>query len=393
MKKTTIISILLTAATALLCLCGVFFCSRENTGLTSSTEITSANPKAEFKSQKALEYLALCKSSYYPQSLEARFKEMGFGNFQYFVSEQATSADNGIAFGVATKENSIIAVFRGTEKEEWFSNFNIGGGEEHDGFSQAAGYAAEKLKEYAAGYNLPTKNTQMIITGHSRGAAVANIVASRFIDLENFKSVVGYTFATPCTTTKASAKDEKYQSIFNVLNPEDFICYIPLEEWGFTRYGTDFELPMKDSPDFSTYYKEMEECFYNKTGYKHIGFENHHEDVRSFLSAAYTIAPTVNDYYNKELAVYPYCVTLYEYMNKAAALLAGQDTLKSGMFLISGCNTPTLCTMTNFIMQGVDIEDVAKSNDLSTSAVASAHIWETYEAWLKVLPNDYFLVN
>ena len=73
------------------------------------------------------------------------------------------------------------------------------------------------------------------ITGHSRGAGIANIMSAELIDRGN--EVFAYTFASPNTTTKESANDARYDSIFNIVNADDFVPKLPAEDWYFDRYG------------------------------------------------------------------------------------------------------------------------------------------------------------
>ena len=60
-------------------------------------------------------------------------------------------------------------------------------------------------------------------------------------------NVFAYTFATPATTQSSSVSDAKYNSIFNIVNVDDVISYIPLSEWNFGRYGITREFDMKAS--------------------------------------------------------------------------------------------------------------------------------------------------
>ena len=73
------------------------------------------------------------------------------------------------------------------------------------------------------------------LTGHSRGGAVANLMASYLIDEGN--EVFCYTFASPYNTANTEASAEKYDCIFNLLNSNDFVPTMPMPEWGFTRFG------------------------------------------------------------------------------------------------------------------------------------------------------------
>lgn len=334
--------------------------------------------------------LSLCSSSYKAEELEQKLSKKGFWDFVYFERTQNSQTGSGIAAGIARNQEGMILVFRGTNKGEWYSNFHIGKEAEHAGFSAAADFALEKLEAYVKDRSLNTKSLFLQITGHSRGGAVANLTAKRLIDKNTFKGVSAYTFASPNTTTSPAARSESYKGIFNVTNPEDFICYIPLEAWGYTRYGTDYELPRGELEENRELYEKMQSRFLLLTDYNHTGYPNGHKDVKKFLSAAGKLAPTVFDYYNKEIPLYPNPITLYEYMENAASLLGGEKSLSKGMLLLGGSVSPSFHPITRFMMQGIRIEDVTEDSSITHSAIGCGHTYETYEAWLDVLSEDYF---
>ena len=145
-------------------------------------------------------------------------------------------------------KNIICVVIRGTNEtlDEWQSNFDVGSTDDfssysewtkssnHMGFDITANRLNAKLDEYISAYCAGRENI-LWITGHSRGAALANILASKRVDTED---VFAYTFAAPATTTYTIAEvASKYQCIFNIVNPDDFVTKLPLESWNFKRYG------------------------------------------------------------------------------------------------------------------------------------------------------------
>ena len=81
----------------------------------------------------------------------------------------------------------------------------------------------------------PTYTLTYWLTGHSRGAAVGNLIASYLIDDGN--ELYAYTFAAPNNTANTEASAAKYDCIFNLVNSNDFVPMLPMVEWGFTRYG------------------------------------------------------------------------------------------------------------------------------------------------------------
>lgn len=152
----------------------------------------------------------------------------------------------------------VAVVVRGTNGtyEEWASNFDIGQTdtvnneadwrtvENHKGFD----ITANRIKNYADLYvkeHIESDNTIYWITGHSRGAAIANILSSTLIN--ESKVVFAYTFASPNTTTNSDCTNSKYKSIFNIINTDDFVPCLPMEKWGFNRYWITISDSIKDN--------------------------------------------------------------------------------------------------------------------------------------------------
>lgn len=144
-------------------------------------------------------------------------------------------------------KNIVAVVIRGTNGtiEEWSSNFEIGKlsrfhsvsdwvtPEHHEGFDVASVRLMRFVDAYMAEHQLNSANTVYWITGHSRGAAIANLIGAYYEDAG--KTAFTYTFAAPNTTMKANASS--YRSIFNIVNQDDFVPCLPMEGWNYTRYG------------------------------------------------------------------------------------------------------------------------------------------------------------
>ncbi len=157
----------------------------------------------------------------------------------------------------------IIVSVRGTNGtvEEWSSNFDVGADtpeyytavgsehpdwtnkDNHKGFDVSANRVYAKLNDYIDEYVDDSSEKVILITGHSRGAAIANILGTYFEDDAKYRSFT-YTFATPNTTT-ADYYDE-YNTIFNIKNTDDLITYMPIEEWGFKNYGITKTISVED---------------------------------------------------------------------------------------------------------------------------------------------------
>lgn len=146
------------------------------------------------------------------------------------------------------RKTLVFCVLRGTPfgANEWLSNLNINdaGGtqnEIHKGFAYAASVAHTQLISFMLRHKVDPTESCILITGHSRGAAVANLLSMILLS-DNFfdeGSIFTYTFAAPNTTTDSDAHDAKYGFIWNIVNPEDIVPTVPLYRgnWKFTKYG------------------------------------------------------------------------------------------------------------------------------------------------------------
>lgn len=143
---------------------------------------------------------------------------------------------------------TILAVtIRGTNGtiEEWSSNCDIGDIStdtpdddwvntlNHKGFDMTATRVMREINNFIMESDLHPEELIYWVTGHSRGAAIANIVGA---NLEKAgETAFTYTFAAPNCTLDKEAKT--YTSIFNVINEDDFVPCLPMEYWGYTTYG------------------------------------------------------------------------------------------------------------------------------------------------------------
>ena len=97
----------------------------------------------------------------------------------------------------------------------------------------------------------------ILVTGHSMGAAIANILAARLNGIMDPDNVYAYTFATPRTVNEAVSGNQavNYPNIFNILNSNDAVTYVPSsffsieEHW--RRHGIDLyiNMPYSESND------------------------------------------------------------------------------------------------------------------------------------------------
>lgn len=171
------------------------------------------------------------------------------------------------------KKEIISVVIRGTSDslEEWSSNFDIGCDsifegkgpidkpeewvvqKNHMGFDITATRVMKVIDKYISDHGISEKDIVLWITGHSRGAAVANIVGVRELEEKKRHECFVYTFACPKTTTTYNTIARSYKYIFNIINEDDIITELPLSSWGFKQYG----VPKTSSLENNTYTKAV----------------------------------------------------------------------------------------------------------------------------------------
>lgn len=149
---------------------------------------------------------------------------------------------------VAGQTKTVVNVtVRGTNAtiEEWSSNCDIGDIRydfpdddwtnplNHKGFDVAATRIIRVVEEYITQQGLDESQLVYWVTGHSRGASIANIIGANYEKAG--KTAFTYTFATPNCTLDPEA--HSYRSIFNIINEDDFVPCLPIEVWGYTTYG------------------------------------------------------------------------------------------------------------------------------------------------------------
>ena len=187
---------------------------------------------------------------------------MGFDSFHQ-IGYNDNKTENSIAAVIAKKpivSNGkdytllAVAVRGGGYGAEWAGNFNVGLSGEHAGFNKAKTKVLDFIKNYIKSYDIKG-DIKLWITGYSRGAATANLVAGSLTNdpgqLSNVtlakKDLYAYTFATPQGALKDSVKPgSKYTNIHNIISKKDLVPRVAMSSLipkGFQRYGVDHFLP------------------------------------------------------------------------------------------------------------------------------------------------------
>lgn len=146
------------------------------------------------------------------------------------------------AHTIAHNNNLVIAAIRGTPRgrDEWLSNLDMGFGKHHTGFMRATSDVYHNLSSYMSRHGLMGKT--MLITGHSRGGAIANLLGERISKAPLLVSKGGlyvYTYGAPMVSRSDATGDSIHNNIFNIINLHDPVVHVPLHP--HRRYGQDLD--------------------------------------------------------------------------------------------------------------------------------------------------------
>lgn len=146
-----------------------------------------------------------------------------------------------------TNRTLVAIIIRGTDGVEWKGNMDVTNTSydstmnEHYSFKQAEidlrTNPSTGLTCYLTKNNI--SNPVYLITGHSRGAAVANLLAESLSKTAGESNVYAYMFATPNNVKVSSANTER-KNIYNFCFNDDFVPQVPLAGWGYSKHGITF---------------------------------------------------------------------------------------------------------------------------------------------------------
>lgn len=178
----------------------------------------------------------------------------------YYRDSQRIEDNDTCAYTLAVKEVErdgvkvplVMVLVRGTAANaEWISNANLADVSKafedyHEGFQLASAEVLTGVRDFLSARGYDANDALFFVTGHSRGAAVANLVAA---GLSNWQGGTGrvyaYTFAAPNCVSEDEVEGAQYGNIFNIANPDDIVTMIPLTDWGYATYGKTLYLQSK----------------------------------------------------------------------------------------------------------------------------------------------------
>ena len=351
---------------------------------------------SKFSPDIAKAMFGLSESSYESEAYNA-YELIGFENItKYFYDSNdseyrwvATATDyNKTPMIIAKRKYDDFTLYsaslRGSVGYEWFSDFEAGNpyednpnydlsnGWSHLGFDISANETVDVIKDYIENDSDYDKSTsKLLLMGHSKGGAVAHLAGAYLneTDLIDHNNLFVYTFETPNTRIMSST-DKNYDNIYNLINSGDFITMIPLESWGYDRYGTDIILPYDQ--------KAINNCFYKYAGKKYLGREN----LDDLLEAFSNWIPTYKSFYEGETSPYTIAKFIIEKLETGDSFADGIGALSKVQEMLEA--NPNAKAVAD-ILYNMFIENY----DVLNSALGHAHCQEGYIAATSI----YFLAD
>lgn len=152
----------------------------------------------------------------------------------------------------------VVVDVRGTVTgNDWLNDITTQFESDNNRFAALADEVLTNVENYLSSTEL--QNPIILVTGHSMGAAIANILAARLNETMDSGNIYAYTFATPRTVNEAVSGNQavNYPNIFNILNSNDAVTYVPLtitlpvvNYW--KRHGIDLYINMPYSESRET---------------------------------------------------------------------------------------------------------------------------------------------
>ena len=216
-------------------------------------------------------------------------------------------------FGPQGKQSLIFIIIRGTPyvASEWISNFDIMEDKYaqsgiHEGFSKCLEQIHNALLFFMLKHGISPEEACFFISGHSRGAAVSNLMGARLCDEGIFRAekIFVYTFACPNIIQRKENLDEKkYGFIWNIINAEDAVPALPpcRGNWLFQKYGHTLTMVNRWNVDAKSYdekfYPKMNSIYRSFIGRDYHPFKNGPFVQSQFVRIVTDNFNKIEDYY------------------------------------------------------------------------------------------------
>ena len=289
----------------------------------------------------------------------------------------------------------VFAGFIGSWRGQWYTNFDPGRGSIHKGFADAADFAYDGLHRYLEKLGTERDNIKLLLIGHSRGGAVANLLGARFIRDRIYalpENIYTYTFAAPNGVLWMERAQPAYHRIFNIVNNEDFVTKVMPSVWGFGKYGTTLAFPEKNSgKEWKALLKKVREKMYAFSGYNYKPFPYGRRPSDKVVEAITKKIDDTDGFYDTLFRSQGEKVSVQEYFIRTVCRICaepdGTEESRSGImymlgtFLNRGTSSGELRDIADFfaIYEGIGSATTRKVSDMYFSY---AHLAHTYCAFM-----------
>ena len=215
-----------------------------------------------YSPELACTLMALSAAAYDAQRVQDSLDSLGFLPEDIWIrnyTEESLVPGYSLAKQPLSDDATLVLVtVRGSEGRNWLTDLTIGPqaalfSGRHSGFDYCRQEVQRTLREFLDG--LPKTGVTYVLTGHSLGGAVSNLLAVSLLDAGvPRENVYAYQFACPNVASGGAQDwnpDGAYDSLFNIGSCQDPVTYMPTSarnlgikflpttaEWG--KYGRSF---------------------------------------------------------------------------------------------------------------------------------------------------------
>lgn len=269
-------------------------------GKTFDKDISEYLPTSSttYSSDLAAMLMALAYDAYDEESIKASYDALKLEYKQPYNYGKAYINSVGYMIGKKTLSdgsNLVVITARGSANDDdWLHNFigalpALRSPQWHQGFMKPADDIFSTLS--SLGY-IDANNTKYIVTGHSRGAAAANLLSVRLYENGISKeNVYDYNFACPDVALDLPTAWNtlgNHDNMFNIANAGDLISYVPgvvgdtiaIQPYQWGKFGKSYW--------FSTNWNNM------TTGGGNISTDVHGQDI--YKEILYNNRPSISSF-------------------------------------------------------------------------------------------------
>ena len=207
------------------------------------TDELLATPSNVYNHDLAILCARLSKAAYNRNDILRELVALGFKetkdfgyNHSYKEERKTDKAAHTFALKTVDGKTTVAIVVRGTRGvREWVANICL------QSFNRVTDRVFVNLKAFLEENNvsIADKNVRYIITGHSRGGAVANLLSVKLMNDNKVSraNIYNYNFAPPNVAVGGKNNPRwRYDNIFNICNAADVVPFVPAGSI-YGRYG------------------------------------------------------------------------------------------------------------------------------------------------------------